>query len=1047
MANETRSSDLKLYHLTCEYLADPLGIDVGRPRLAWKVESSRRGAKQRAFRILVASSGELLKQGQGDLWDSGRVESGRSTHIEYAGKPLSSGRRVWWAVRAWDDHDRPTDWTAAATWEMGLLELEDWKGQWIAQRDDGQPWRGANWIWTSEAGDPLTKMPASTRQFRRRFMLAERPAEAWAYITADDQYELRINGQVVDATERPEPGFGEGHRAVRLVEVTEQMRAGENELLVTAANEEGPAGVLFYLWARDGAGVVTAIASNARAEWSADGMAPWRKAREVGPYGCAPWGDFAVAIGRSPLLRKAFTVAKAVKSARLYATALGSYRLHLNGQRVGNEAWTPEWTDYRQRVLYQTYDVTSLLQQGTNALGALLGDGWYASGMMGNLNRFDFGPPPVRLRAQLRVDYTDGTSDTIATDGTWRAMAGPILRSELYAGETCDRRKLPPGWDTANFDDGAWPVALVVETEARQLDAQMSPPVRITRELAPRTLSNPSPGVWVFDMGQNMVGWARLRVGGSAGKVPRGTMVRLRFAELLKPDGNVYRANLRGANATDTWWLRGDDVEMLEPHFTYHGFRYVELTGFPGTPALEDLVGCVAHTDAAWVGQFECSEPAVNQLWRNISWGQRGNIFSVPTDCPQRDERFGWMGDATVFAPTSCYNMDLAAFYTKWMQDIVDGQSAAGGFGDVSPRASVCRPRDGAPAWADAGIFVPWTVYRMYGDTRLLEKHYGAMEKYMRYLAEANPDFIRTNRRNNDFGDWVPADSETPKDLLATAFWAADATIMSVVARALGKADDAARYDKLHQAIRAAFIAHYVKEDGVVGNGSQTCQVLALQFQLLPDGLADAAGRHLVGDIEKRGGHLSTGFIGTAFLMPVLSEAGHSDVAYRLLLQREYPSWLYMVDCGATTIWERWNSWNKETGPHEPGMNSYNHYAFGSVGEWLYRYVGGIDMHTGKPNHIMIRPCPGPGIDWAKTSYDSIYGPVGTEWRKQGDELVVEVMIPANCSAGVVLPAKDRSAVREGADAPGVRFLTFAEGKIAYHVEGGGSVRFVTAMR
>jgi alpha-L-rhamnosidase len=499
-------------------------------------------------------------------------------------------------------------------------------------------------------------------------------------------------------------------------------------------------------------------------------------------------------------------------------------------------------------------------------------------------------------------------------------------------------------------------------------------------------------------MAQNMVGWVRMKVNG-----PAGAQVRLRFAERLNPDGSIYTENLRGAEATDTYILRGGGEETFEPHFTYHGFRYVELTGYPDKPSLDSITGIVFHTAAPYGGQIFTGSNLVNQIWVNTMWGQRGNFESIPTDCPQRDERLGWMGDAGIFWRTAVYNMDLQAFTHKWMRDVVDAQSSDGAFSDVSPR--VVDIRDGAPAWGDAGIIIPWTAYQQYRDRRLVEENWSAMERWMNYIHEANPDLIWANRRNNDFGDWVPANSSTPKDLIATAYWAQDASMMADMARALGRDEDAARYKQLFNGIRDAFVRKFVHEDGSIGNGSQTCYALALHIGLVPEALRKLAVDRLVADIESRGGHLSTGFLGTPHLMFALSENGRADVAYRLLLNDTYPSWGYTVQRGATTIWERWNG---DTG--DPSMNSYNHYAFGAVVEWLYREMAGIDTDPTAPGFekIVIHPHPNRQIGHVRAEYNSVRGKIVSEWTYENDGSVsYKVEVPANTVATVLLPQRD----------------------------------------
>jgi alpha-L-rhamnosidase len=930
---------------------------------------------------------------------------------------------------------------------MGLLKPSDWQAQWIGLKGKGQEANeslaGNKWIWFPE-GSPLQNAPAAERYFRVSFDVPAGKMVSSAYLlgAVDNSFQAYVNGQRI--------AEGSGWQSAPSANITDRIRPGKNVVAVSARNTDGPAGFtgLVRVNFTDGNSLrlptdATWKSHNARlANWQnvAFDDADWKPAMVFATVGDQPWGvpDVSSGIGGpAPLLRKTFTLDKPVKEARVYVTALGSYRLHINGKRVGNDILTPDWTDYRKHARYQVYDVTKHLKKGDNAAGAILGDGWYGSGLGWNLKRYNFGEPPSRLLLQMHVEYADGTTTTVGTDGSWRATDdSPVRRSEIYAGETYDARKEQAGWDTASFRDGGWRTADVFPSNGTVLVAQQSPTIQITQELKPKTISEPKPGVFVLDMGQNMVGMARLNVRG-----PAGTAVRMRFAERLQPDGTIYTENLRRAEATDTYTLRGDGTEVFEPHFTYHGFQYVELTGYPGKPTTDAVTGLVFHTNTPPAGRITTSDEMVNQLLRNIDWGLRGNLHSVPTDCPQRDERLGWMGDAQIFWSTACYFRDVASFTHKWMLDVVDAQSAEGGFPDVAPR--VVDLADGAPAWGDAGVIVPYEAYRHYGDTRIIEDNWAAMEKWMNYIHSANPDLLWLKRRNNDFGDWVPANSETPKDLIGTAYWAYDAKLMSEMARAVGRESDARKYADLYQGIKAAFQKRFVKEDGTVGNGSQTCYALAFTMDLLPQELKSVAMNKLVADIERRGGHLSTGFIGTPYLMPTLTRNGRNDVAYRLLLNKTYPSWGYTISKGATTIWERWNG---DTG--DPGMNSFNHYAFGAVGDWLYRYVGGIDQDPAAAGfkRIVIRPRPAEGLTSATAEHDSVYGTVKSTWEaRPGGGISLAVTVPANTSATVYVPAADKGRVTEGGrainDRSGVRFLRMEDGCAVYAVEA-GSYRF-----
>jgi len=731
-------------------------------------------------------------------------------------------------------------------------------------------------------------------------------------------------------------------------------------------------------------------------------------------------------------LRRRFTLPAGARRARVYATARGVYELHVNDQRVSDDVFAPGWTDYRKRIPYLTYDVTDMLAAGDNTITVHLADGWWC-GKLAWLDRQQYGTHTSAL-LQLHVELDDGTTVTVATDDQWEATVGPILWSDFLVGEAYDARRRI---DAAT----AWlAVEPVDPPDGAALVGIRSPTVRRTEELAARTVAEPTPGAFVFDLGQNMVGRVRLKAQGEAGAV-----VRIRHAEMCNPDGTIYTQNLRGATSTDFYVLAGDpDGEVYEPAFTFHGFRYVELTGYPGRPDLDAVTGIVLGSDLEMTGTFECSDELVNQLQRNIVWGQRGNFLEAPTDCPQRDERLGWLGDAQVFVATASWNMDVAPFFTKWMQDVVDGQHESGLFPDVAPLI----PGDvatGAPAWADAGVIVPWNIARWFGDRRIVERHYDALARFVDGVHEANPDHLWRNTAH-DYGDWLAIDAPTPKDVVATAYHAESTRLMACIATALGRDADAERWHRRWDAIKGAFNHAYVTPSGRIVGHTQTSYVLALAFDLVLEEHRDAAVRYLVEDITSRADHLSTGFLGVGHLLPVLADHGHLDVAYRLLLQDTFPSWGYSIKHGATTIWERWDGWTDTTGFQTWHMNSFNHYSLGSVGAWLYRDVAGIGLDPASPGyrHALIRPRPGGGLTHASGSYRSMHGTYASAWRVEGDTFHLDVTIPPGASASVHVPTSDPGALTEGG-----RPVTSVDtdGPAAVVTVGSGSYQFAAPAR
>ncbi|HEY5079616.1 MAG TPA: glycoside hydrolase family 78 protein, partial [Opitutaceae bacterium] len=698
-----------------------------------------------------------------------------------------------------------------------------------------------------------------------------------------------------------------------------------------------------------------------------------------------------------PFFRSTFRADRPVARATLYASALGMVEAHLNGHRVSDDFFTPGWTDYSKRAEYRTYDVTQWVRPGENALGAVLGDGWYSGYVGFHKDRDLYGKLP-RVRMQLQVDYQDGTSAVVGTGPDWKGATGPILDADFLKGESYDARKELTGWDEPGFNDGGWR-GVVADSEVHPLlQAHPGPPVRVFAELKAKTTTALAPGTYVLNLGQNFAGIARLKVSGEAGQ-----KITLRFAERLNPDGSIYTTNLRSATATDTYICKGTGVETWEPRFTYHGFQYIEVSGLTQAPADDTIVGLALGSDTPVVGAFECSDPMLNQLRSNVYWTQRANFIDIPTDCPQRDERLGWTGDAQVYVRTATLNCDVEPFFTKWLADLDDdGQRADGDLPMVAP-VKVAGD-DGGPGWADAGVICPWTIYYAYGDRRILERHYTAMTRFIAFTKGRSKPSLLPPDKYHCFGDWLNIKADTPKDVIYTAYFAYSTHLSALAAEALGKTEDAARYNELFARIKAAFNQAYVTDDGRVSGDTQTGYVLALAFDLLDGERSRLAGEHLVDNIERRGWHLSTGFIGTKDLMLVLSKIGRDDVAYRLIHNDTFPSWGFSIRQGATTTWERWDGWTPEKGFQDPGMNSFAHYSFGAVYQWMVENIGGIRSDGPSYRHILIAPKMDEGLTRADTRYDSIRGRIETAWERAGGRFSLKITLPANTTATVYVP-------------------------------------------
>ncbi|WP_346618422.1 glycoside hydrolase family 78 protein [Blastococcus montanus] len=719
-----------------------------------------------------------------------------------------------------------------------------------------------------------------------------------------------------------------------------------------------------------------------------------------------------------PLVRTSFTVGRQVAQARLYVTAHGLYEVELNGHRVGDDALAPGWTSYSSRLRYATHDVTSLLVEGENAVGAWLADGWYRGRLGFHGGHRNLYGDRVALLAQLEVRYTDGTGETVATGPRWRAGLGPIARAGLYEGERYDARREPAGWSRPGFDDSGWAPVVPVERDPATLVAPTGPPVRCTGELRPVSIGTSPSGATIVDFGQNIAGRLRIRVDG-----PAGTTVRLRHAEVLE-DGELCTRPLRGAEATDEYTLRGGGVETWEPRFTFHGFRYAEITGWPGEPAPGDVVARVYHTDMERTGWFECSDPLVSRLHENVVWSMRGNFVDLPTDCPQRDERLGWTGDLQVFAPTAGFLYDCAGMVGSWLRDVAAEQYPDGTIPWYVPEipGGDWTPANPGAVWGDVAVLTPAVLYERFGDSGVLRTQYASAKAWVDCVAARVGDDGLWDH-GMQLGDWLdpaappedPAAARTDRYLVATAYHAWSALHLSRIAGVLGELEDEKHYGAMAERVAAAFAAEYVSPTGRVVSDAQTAYALALVFDLIPSAAQRArAGRRLAELVAEGGNRIATGFAGTPVVCDALSSVGREDAAYALLLERSCPSWLYPVTQGATTIWERWDSLLPD-GTVNPGdMTSFNHYALGAVADWLHRVVAGLAPAAPGYRRILVRPRPGGGLTSARARHETPYGPAEVSWRLAGPELTVRVEVPTGTTATVDLPGAEPAEIGPG---------------------------------
>ena len=720
--------------------------------------------------------------------------------------------------------------------------------------------------------------------------------------------------------------------------------------------------------------------------------------------------------GPALLFRRQFSAGKKITAATIFITAHGMYEAFINGRRIGDAYLTPGWTSYNKRLQYQVYDVGSLLENGKNVIGVNIGSGWYRTNLAWNNNRNLYGKK-IGLLLQLEISYTDGSRETIVSDGNWKSSdAGPVRVSEIYNGETDDARMNKTGWNAPGYDDHDWQSVVEKDYLKNNLVATYNEPVTKHEIFHPVRIFKTPKGEQVIDFGQNLVGWAQFKLRGKAGEE-----LIVDHAEVLDKEGNFYTENLRAAKARDIYIMKGEGEEFFEPHFTFQGFRYIRVTGFPGEVRPENISAVTLYSNMVPTGQFNCSNPMLNQLQHNIQWGQKGNFLDVPTDCPQRDERLGWTGDAQAFSRTASYNMGVHNFFGKWLKDVSADQSEDGRVPFVVP--NVLGPMAGGSAgWADVATIIPWNMWLAYGDPKILEDQYASMKAWVGFMQNHSRDYLWNTGFH--FGDWLfyrPSDDNdgrsavTDKYLIAQCFFAHSTQLLVNAAKVLNKPEDIKQYTLLLQHVKEAFLKEYVTASGRLVSSTQTAYVLALQFDMLPENLRMQAARRLVTNIEDYDNHLTTGFLGTPYLCHVLSRFGYDTVAYKLLLQETYPSWLYPVKMGATTIWERWDGQKPDSSFQTPGMNSFNHYAYGAIGDWMYRNISGIDTYEEGPGYknIRIQPHLGGGLSFANADLETGYGKLSVHWKLGNGKLMLDIEIPANTIASIFIPATTAESIME----------------------------------
>lgn len=882
-------------NLRCEYTQNPIGVDAARPQLSWMLEARERNQKQSAYQILVASTPALLEANQGDLWDSGQIQSSESAHVTYAGTALTSRLRCYWKVRVWDASGNASDWSAPAFWEMALLRPDDWTAKWIGS--------GA-----SKEVFPPEGFFKSTKEFTN---LTQK-------VTVD---------------------------------------------------------------------------------------------------------------GRSTLLRKSFVADKPIRRAEVYVTGLGYYELSCNGQRIGDRVLAPAKSNYRKWVLYDTYDLAAHLQAGTNVLGVILGNGWF--------NPYKKWWEPYRMQwfgakralVQLHIEYADGSAAVVASDESWKTAPGPVLASCVFDGETYDATKELPGWDSPGATESGWKPANVVESPGGVLVSHLMPPIKVIEHLKPIAVTTPKPGAYVFDLGQNFAGWVRLTATGA-----RGKRITLRYAEDLLPDGNIDVKSNERALATDVYVMKGQGRETYEPRFTFHGFRYVEVTGFPGTPTLENLLGCVVHTACESTGEFTCDNELINRIHRATRWSQRSNLMGYPMDCPQRDERLGWFGDAMVSMEEAMFNFDMPRFYRQWLDGVRFNQNASNGdISIVSPRPYI--PDEPDPTWSSAYVLMTWQYYLHYGDRQFLAQQFEAMKRYVDFLGTQATNHILPKYWIGDWGTIVEGWKEGEPVSVVTALYYYDTLILAKAAGVLGRQSEAAKYSALAQQIKAAFNrTFYDPKRQQYEQGTQFANAFPLFLGLAAPANQAGVLKNILSDLDRRQGHFNVGVLGAKYLIDALTQFGKEDVAYQLVNRTGFPSWAHMLDGGRTTLSEFWDL-----------KGSHNHVMMGSIDAWFYRTLAGIQPDERQPGfeRVVIKPFIPDTLSFVRASTQSMRGRVAVEWKKEAGELLLNVTIPANSMATVYVPAASAIQVQSK---PALKSVRFENGAAAYEI-GSGDYEFRVARR
>jgi alpha-L-rhamnosidase len=990
-------SSIVPFDLRCGYKSNLSGIDNEGPFFSWIIKNDSFNSFQTAYQILISSSLKNLFSEFGNMWDSEKIYSSSSNQIRYSGNPLSSNRTYYWQVRIWNEGDEVSAWSRPANFSTGLLKKEEWTAHWIShiycrkkkERISFVPGSG-KWIWFPFENE---KDKFKGVHLFKSFTIEDKSLieSAEVIVTADEKYRLFINETLI--SESDEKIFSWTRPSV--IDVKDKIKAGENNLNADCFNSyvEQP-GFLFRCEIKFINGESLVIQSDKSWKSSIESSpSKYMEANEVAAAGDKPWRlpESELRLNPAVYFKKNIEINRKVRRAFIYASALGLYTLIINNKKISDFRLTPGWSDFNKRVYYNTYDATGYLEQpGNNILQAILADGYYAGYCGWEKGRAYYGNYPA-LKLQLMLDYEDGSSDIIPTDESWESAEGPATEADILMGES---------YDASNYRGNLFRKVLIRNDVNPELTSYPGNEIKPGVELKAVSVMKIDHMKYIVDFSQNFAGFVRLNLDTSPGR-----RITLRFSEVLNEDESLYTDNLRMARATDTYIAKGVENEVWEPQFTYHGFRYVEISGLEEIKE-ETLTAVSINSLVEQTGRFDCSDVMLNKLYECILWNQRSNYIDIPTDCPQRDERFGWTGDAVSFFKTSAYNYDVAAFYSKWFTDLFDAQKPDGSLPPFAPlpEMGVGPVYFNSAGWADAGVITPYLFYQFYDDKKILHRYYPKMKMFLDKLEQLSNNY---KLLEYGYGDWLSSGKETSRSFIATAYFAYDCFLMEKISRVLEQNEEAEYYKNLFMKIRLAFRNEYLDQDGQLKESTQTAAVLALYFNLLDQEEREKAANFLVQDIEEKDYHITTGFLGLTFLLPLLSTLNKNDIAWKILTNKTFPSWFFMIQNGATTLWERWDSYHPERGFFDPTMNSFNHCSLGCIGEWLYSDIGGIKAIEPGFRKIEIKPFLPQDLEYARTSFKSIYGVIRSEWTKSADGLEFVIKIPFNTSAFLILPGKD----------------------------------------